>query len=83
MCCPRLLSGMISSNNKAQTNLNLRRPVRPFVVSSSGNRSRGGVPSVEQYLWRDSPTASCMDVEWISIKPLAQHTKPVEPSNWG
>lgn len=72
-----------SSMQNIYTNLNLSRPARPFVVSSSGNRSKGVVPSVEQYLWRDSPIAPWPDVEWISKKPLAQHTKPVEPSSWG
>lgn len=70
-------------DNKAGTNLNFRRPARPLVVSSSGNSSNGWVPSVEQYLWRDSPIAARPDAEWTSMKPLAQHTKPVEPSNCG
>lgn len=65
------------------TNLNLSNPTRPFVVPSSGNKSKGTVPSVQQYLWRHSFIAAWLDAEWISMKPLAQHTKPVDPSNWG
>lgn len=65
------------------TNLNLSRPTRPLVVPSSGNRSKGVVPAVQQYLWRNSFIAAWLGVEWISMKPLAQHTKPVDPSNWG
>lgn len=72
-----------ATNGNVCTYLNLSRPARPFVVSSSGNRSKGGVASEEQYLWRDSTIASWPDAVGISMKPLAQHTKPVDPSNWG
>lgn len=65
------------------TNLNLSSPARPLVVSSSGNRSRGAVPAVEQYLLRVSPIAAEPDASWTSMNPRAQHTNPVEPSNWG
>lgn len=44
------MSGLYPATANVWTYLNLRRPARPFVVSSSGNRSKGGVPSVEQYL---------------------------------
>lgn len=62
--------------------LNLSRPARPLVVSSSGKRSRGRVSGEEQYLLRDS-ISSWPDMAPSSIKPLAQHTKPAESSSMG
>lgn len=64
--------------------LNLSRPARPLVVSSSGKSSKGRASGTEQYPRRVCANSALLLITVpSSMKPRAQHTNPEGPSNSG